>query len=111
MSVENPCKEIVLKNKLSSYTTSELLNEVYKRGAIVQSKHTRFLDKTILEDSHYYNQVLESLKHDALIMAKHNMDNFGVFNLGKKDLFHQNTVEMSIDYFICKHPLALKASE
>jgi hypothetical protein len=96
-------------------STSDLLNEAFRRGAIKQLTMKRAVSKYQIDEygDDFMKHVHTKLRYDALASSADELEKAGVFNVGKREggLHPYDDVEFSIDYFICKHPLTLKREE
>jgi hypothetical protein len=103
-------KRIQSKLDLSSVSTSDLLNEAFKRGAIKQMSVSHTTYTQYLESKDYEDHLVQGIIKDALLCKTSDLANAGVFNIGRKDRSHEGFVDYSVDYFICVHPIKLKKS-
>jgi hypothetical protein len=107
--IENPCKEI-MANPLANVTTRDLMNEVYRRGAIRQISRTVDVDHEMLAVSpNYETQMKISLMKDALLESIPEFENQGVLNMSKVKYPDTHITTFGVDFFICKHPRTLKS--
>jgi len=107
--IENPCKEITV-NPLVNVTTRDLMNEVYRRGAIRQMSYVIEVDHESLSLSpNYETQVKTSLVKDAFLNSVLEFEEQGVLNLSKASDPDTFITTFGVDFFICKHPKTLKS--
>lgn len=103
------------KPDLRDVSTSDLLNEAFRRGAIKQLTMKHAVAKFQIEEygDDFMKHFHTKLRQDALASRADDLEKAGVFNVGKReDGSHPyDAVEFSVDYFICKHPLTLKKEE
>lgn len=101
------------KPDLRDVSTSDLLNEAFKRGAIEQFSYKSRVAKFQLEENlaDFLEYFTKKFRHDALAASVDSIEKLGAFNIGRKDGQGSpglEEVEFTIDYFVCKHPLTLK---
>ena len=89
------------KMDLSDVSTRDLLNEVFRRGAIKQIKRSGTVEPHN-ETEDYIQHFSKALVHDSVTKALPKLKDMGVFNVE-----FSNGVVTS-DFFICLHPLTLK---
>ena len=109
--IENPCKEIST-NPLVNVTTRDLMNEVYRRGAIRQISQTLDVHRETLlpfSNSNYESHIIASLVKDALLESIPEFENQGVMNISKVVDPDTQITTFGADFFICKHPKTLKS--
>ena len=102
------------KPDLHDVSTSDLLNEAFRRGAIKQMSMKRAVAGEMSKDPDYVEYLQRSIRQDALVGHMDDLEKHGVFNVGKNTFESQcpwEEVEYTVDYFICKHPLTLKKDE
>lgn len=102
------------KPDLRDVSTRDLLNEAFRRGAIKQIDVKRMVASEMVRDPDYVKHLQKSIRQDALAGAVDELEQYGVFNIGKKENVSSHPwqdVEYSVDYFVCKHPLTLKKEE
>jgi len=103
------------KPDLRDVSTSDLLNEAFRRGAIKQLEMKHVVSKHMIDDygDDYMKHLHHKLRQDALASRVYELDKAGVFNIGKREAGKHPyaEVEFSVDYFICRHPLTLKKEE
>lgn len=95
---------------LRDVSTRDLLNEAFRRGAIKQMSYSQDTPKEYLEDSKFSEHMNRAIMKDSLLQAADELYQNGVFNLGMKTDDERGMVTFTSDYFICIHPLTLKAN-
>lgn len=100
-----------VKPDLSGCSTRDLLNECFRRGAIKQMGYKIDIPQLHLQDKEYVDHFQQLFLRNAVIDQIDKLSEYGVFNIGQVDDKINETVRFSCDYFICKHPLAIKAEE
>lgn len=95
---------------LAQFSTSELLNEAYRRGAIRPFSQRFNIAPFYTQDQNdakeYMRQVQKNVVHDLLIG---NVDIFQKY--GAVDMKTRNSMDMDIieaEIYICKHPKIIK---
>ena len=100
---------------LQDVSTRDLLNEAFRRGAIKQLEMKHAVSKHMVDEygDDYMKHLQHKLRQDALVSRVDDLEEAGVFNVGKREggPHSFDEVEFSVDYFICKHPLTLKKEE
>ena len=99
-------KNTIPSQDLSAVSTKDLMNEVYKRGAIQHLKYNKVICDEFMGDPDYVDHVKHGIRHDALTSNILHMHNLGVFNYGKGTSTTAN-ISYAVDFFVCKHPLTL----
>jgi hypothetical protein len=100
-----------VKINLSSVSTSDLLNEAFKRGAIRQMEFWHSIPNEYMQAPQYEEHLIQRLVHDSLRSSADKLLADGVFNIGKKEQPELGEIHFSADYFICRHPITLKKSK
>lgn len=96
---------------LTTISTRDLLNEAFRRGAIEQMNFRLSVPDYMMDDNEYVEHMNRKILVSSLTDACDELKNAGVFNIGKRPDYDNASVEMSVDYFICVHPLTLKGQE
>lgn len=99
------------KPDLSGCSTRDLLNECFRRGAIKQMEYKVHIPQLHLHDKEYVEHFRQCFLRNAFIDQIDKLSGYGVFNIGQVDDKINETVRFSCDYFICKHPLTIKAED
>ena len=103
----------VKSKDLSQFSTRELLNEAYRRGAIrpfsQRFRVAPYMFKDEAESSEYMKHVHQTVVRDLLIGNADTFQKYGAIDMTTKDftVTHQESV-IEAEIYICKHPKIIK---
>lgn len=97
-----------MSDDLSHISTKDLLNEAYKRGAILRLQAKKAYSSVYFQNDDFLSYVNKDLRTNSLLSGVDMIVEEGILHISKQQDRLRDEVVYNTDIFICKHPLTLK---